>query len=147
MPNTFRYSTEQISQLLGNVSMIMPTLSEEILNYPNIKKTCSQIMRVNYILKNEAFNLKNMKTVEELKQLEKDNQFNYMLLSRCVSDLDYFFGNGQFYGNHLFYGEVNTHIREMINLWKGLPIKPQWLRATKLIQYKKRIEEFQLKSI
>lgn len=102
-------------------------------------------MRVNYILKNEAFNLKNMKTVKELKQLEKDNQFNYMLLSRCVSDLDYFFGNGQLYGNHLFYGEVNTHIREMINLWKRLPIKPQWLRATRLIQYKKRIEEFQLK--
>jgi hypothetical protein len=88
-----------------------------------------------------------MKTREELKQLEKDNQFNYMLLSRCRSDLDYFFGNGQLYGSRLFYGEIGTHMREMINLWKSLPLKPQWLRATKLIQYKKRVENFQLKSI
>jgi hypothetical protein len=88
-----------------------------------------------------------MKTREELKQLVKDNHFNYMLLGRCRSDLDYFFGNGQFYGNHLFYGEISTHMKEMINLWKSLPLKPEWLRATELIQYKKRVENFQLKSI
>ena len=88
-----------------------------------------------------------MKTEKDFRQLEKDNQFNYMVLSRCQSDLDYFFGNGQLYGNHLFYGEVNIHMREMINLWKKLPLKPQWLRATKLIQYKKRVTEFQSKSI
>ncbi|MFT6879128.1 MAG: hypothetical protein ACJARG_000052 [Arcticibacterium sp.] len=87
-----------------------------------------------------------MEKKKNLKQLEESNKFNYMLLGRLRMDLDYFFGNGQMHGRHLYYPEVGVHMREMINLWKRLPIKPQWLRATELIEYKRRVENFQLKS-
>ena len=81
----------------------------------------------------------------KLEQLVKNNQFNYMLLDRLRMDLDYFFGNGQLHVKHLFYEDVNVHMRAMINLWKSLPLKPEWLRATKLIEYKKKVGEFQSK--
>ena len=83
-----------------------------------------------------------MKTQDKLKQLELDNKHNYMLLDRCRSDVDYFFGNGQIYGHHLYYGEISKHMREMINLWKSLPLKPTWLRAAKLIEYKTRVNQY-----
>jgi hypothetical protein len=83
-----------------------------------------------------------MKNQERFRKLEKDNQFNYMLLSRCKMDIDYFFGNGQLYGNHLYFGEIKKHITGMIDLWKTLPLKPMWLRATSLIDYKKRVNDF-----
>ena len=79
-------------------------------------------------------------------QQEIEAKHTYLILSRCVADVNYFFGNGQIYGNHLFYGDIDSHITGMIDLWKSLPRKPQWLRAVDLIQYKKRVQDFKNKS-
>lgn len=65
-------------------------------------------------------------------------EFNYMLLSRFKMDLDYFWGCGNKFVGHLYWGDYETHMRETIDLWKKLPIKPEWLRATELINYKNR---------
>jgi len=65
-----------------------------------------------------------------------------MLLSRYQMDLDYYFGCGNMNPRHLYFGNIETHMRETINLWKQLPIKPEWLRATELIEYKTKVNSF-----
>ncbi|AGO47663.1 hypothetical protein Phi4:1_gp126 [Cellulophaga phage phi4:1] len=65
-------------------------------------------------------------------------KYNYMLLGRLQMDLDYYLGFGGRNEKHLFYSSIEEHIRETINLWKLLPVKPEWLRATKLIEYKNK---------
>lgn len=65
-------------------------------------------------------------------------KFKYMMLSRYQKDLEYYFGHGGKSERVLYFGDFQRHIREMINLWKELPIKPEWLRAKQLIEYKNR---------
>ena len=64
------------------------------------------------------------------------NRHSYMLLSRYQMDIEYYLGYGLRNDKVLYFGDFKTHIREMINLWKKLPVKPTWLRASKLIEYK-----------
>lgn len=66
------------------------------------------------------------------------DKHNYMMLSRYQMDVEYYFGYGNRSEKHLFFGDFKTHIREMIELWKKLPVKPEWLRATQLIEYKRK---------
>lgn len=54
-------------------------------------------------------------------------------------DVEYYLGYGNRNERHLYYGNVKEHITEMIKLWKKLPLKPEWLRATELIEYKKQL--------
>lgn len=54
-------------------------------------------------------------------------------------DLEYFWGYGGKCENRLYWGDYAKHIKETIKLWKLLPIKPQWFRATELIEYKNRL--------
>ena len=61
------------------------------------------------------------------------------MLGRLQMDLEYFLGNGNRNERHLYYLNAREHIKEMINLWKSLPKKPMWLRANKLIKYKKLV--------
>lgn len=68
----------------------------------------------------------------------KNQEFNYMLLSRLQMDVEYFLNYGNGCEKHLFYGDIKKHIAEMINLWKILPEKPIWLRAVDLVNYKKK---------
>jgi hypothetical protein len=67
-----------------------------------------------------------------------DYKFAYMLLSRYQSDIEYYFGYGNRCEKHLYHGNFQEHIRQTIELWKTLPAKPEWLRAKKLIEYKRR---------
>jgi hypothetical protein len=66
---------------------------------------------------------------------------NYMMLSRYQTDLDYYFGYGNKNEKHLYFLDIQEHINEMLSLWKNLPYKPVWLRATELIKYKTLIKE------
>lgn len=68
-----------------------------------------------------------------------DNKFNYMLLGRLQMDIEYFLGHGKRNEKHLYFQNAKEHIKETIELWKILPIKPEWLRASKLVEYKKQI--------
>ena len=66
-----------------------------------------------------------------------DNKFNYILLGRLQMDIEYYLGHGNRCEKHLYFNNAKKHIKETIKLWKSLPIKPEWLRAKKLIEYKK----------
>jgi len=59
-----------------------------------------------------------------------------MLLGRLQQDVEYFLGYGNRSEKHLYYGDIKTHVKEMIKLWKILPEKPEWLRAVDFIKYK-----------
>ena len=72
-------------------------------------------------------------TDEQVKQRKHD----YMMLARYQMDLDYYLGCGNRCEKHLYFGNIVVHFREVVKLWKSLPTKPQWLRATRIIQYKK----------
>lgn len=72
--------------------------------------------------------------------MENSHKFNYMLLGRYQMDLKYFWGNGNQYEKHLYFGNYQKHVRECIELWKKLPIKPEWFRANELITYKNKVK-------
>jgi len=85
-----------------------------------------------------------VKDLQEAKQeavdkLEKDNSYNYMLLDRLRSDLEYYWNWGHRNENVLYNKDYKKHIRKMINIWKQLPKKPIWLTANELISFKNRI--------
>lgn len=66
-------------------------------------------------------------------------EFNYMLLGRLQMDIEYYLNHGNRNDKHLYFQNAEDHIKETIALWKKLPTKPEWLRATKLIEYKKNM--------
>jgi hypothetical protein len=67
------------------------------------------------------------------------DKFSYMLLGRYEADILYFLGSGGRNERHLYFNTKEEHIKETINQWKKLSPKPEWLRASKLIEYKKRM--------
>lgn len=77
-----------------------------------------------------------MKTYKQRLVIQKAFQHEYMMLNRYQTDLDYYFGYGNRCENHLYFHSFVEHISETIKLWKKLPFKPSWLRATQLIEYK-----------
>lgn len=68
-----------------------------------------------------------------------DHKFNYMFLGRLQMDIEYFLNYGNRNEKHLYYQNAKEHIKETIALWKKLPVKPEWLRASQLIEYKKQL--------
>ena len=54
----------------------------------------------------------------------KDDKFLYMMLSRLVSDCDYFLGFGGRSVKNLWAGEVEKHIETMIEIWDYVDVKP-----------------------
>lgn len=77
----------------------------------------------------------------ENEQSEKDNKFNYMLLNRWQSDCEYFLGYGCGSENILPSKSVEEHILNMKELWKKLPVKPEWLSYEQIEQYEKDMLE------
>ena len=73
-----------------------------------------------------------------MKNLEQNWQHHYMMLSRYKQDLLYYWGCGNKFEKHLYWGDYKTHIKEIIKLWKILPIKPIWFRATEIIAFKNK---------
>lgn len=65
----------------------------------------------------------------------EDNRFNYMLLSRLQSDCDYFLGYGERHVKYLWAGSIDGQITKMRELYKTLPIKPEWLTMEQISDY------------
>lgn len=81
-----------------------------------------------------------MKTqVEAYKKNWEQFRHQYMMLGRYQADIEYFLGHGNRSTNQLFFKDPKEHIKQTIKQWKKLPIKPEWLRATELIEYKKQM--------
>jgi len=71
--------------------------------------------------------------------MKSNNSFSYMLLGRYQMDIEYFLNYGNRSEKHLYFDTKEEHIKETIILWKSLSPKPEWLRATKLIEYKNKM--------
>lgn len=67
-----------------------------------------------------------------------DDRFNYMLLSRLLTDCRYYLGNGNRCAKELWAHDEQKQIDKMRELYDLLPIKPEWLT-------KEQIEEFAAK--
>ncbi len=75
------------------------------------------------------------------KSSEKDNEFNYMMLSRLKSDNDYFLGYGNRNENNLWATNVEDQIIEMKRLWNILTVKPEWLSMEDILNYEKQMTD------
>ena len=73
---------------------------------------------------------------QKIKEQVLKNNFKYMLLGKLKSDCLYFLGYGGFSPKRLYNENEKEHINEMVELWKKLPLKPEWLRAKDLIKLK-----------
>lgn len=76
---------------------------------------------------------------ETVKKISKEQQFNYMMLSRLRSDCDYYLGNGNRQVSRLWSNSEKEQINKMKELYNGFPDdeKPEWLTYEQILQYEK----------
>lgn len=74
-----------------------------------------------------------------LKDLNEDNKFGYMMLSRLQHDNDYFLGNGSGSEKQLWAGNVEDQIKEMNKIWKELKDKPDWISLEDIADYETKM--------
>ena len=69
--------------------------------------------------------------------LNHDSQFRYMLLSRMMSDCEYYLGNGNHHSKHLWALNEDKHIGYMVEIWNSFPEqdKPEWLTFEEIKGY------------
>jgi hypothetical protein len=71
-----------------------------------------------------------------------DYEYDYRLLSRLVSDCEYYLGNGNRSEKHLWAGSVDAQIKKMKELWNGFPKvgKPKWCKMKDILDYEKKMK-------
>lgn len=74
--------------------------------------------------------------MEKIENINENQKFDYMLLSRLKNDCDYFLGFGNGLEKHLWAGTVEEHIEEMKKLYNKIKIKPEWITAEDIQKYK-----------
>lgn len=78
-------------------------------------------------------------TGETIFEYTSEDTFHYMMLSRLQSDCEYFlnwgFGSMNAIGGHT----IKEHIDEMKRLWFILPIQPEWLLYSQILEYEHRM--------
>jgi hypothetical protein len=79
---------------------------------------------------------------EEQEEMEKQEKFKfqYMMLDRLRSDVEYFLGWGEkIRFDRLINKNPQDHISKMKALYNILPVKPQWLSYEKILEYEKEL--------
>ncbi len=68
-------------------------------------------------------------------------KFHYMMLSRLVSDCEYYSRNP--HPKHLWAGSVSGQISEMKRLWNELPKrkKPEWLSMEGILDWETKLNK------
>ncbi len=68
-------------------------------------------------------------------------KFHYMMLSRLVSDCEYYSRNP--HPKHLWAGSVSGQISEMKRLWNELPKrgKPKWLSMEGILDWETKLNK------
>lgn len=66
---------------------------------------------------------------------EKDEKFDYQLLSRLQQDCEYYLGHGNRAKKHLWAGDEAEQIAKMKEIYEGLSEKPEWLTLEQIAQY------------
>lgn len=103
----------------------------------SVLKTVSE-MDLTYF--GEKFNCEPMGSqAGDIEIVQPEPKFKYMLLSRYQMDVEYYLNHGSRNKRHLYHMDERKQIESMIALWKELPQKPDWLRAKKLIEYKRQL--------
>ena len=74
--------------------------------------------------------------MEQIENINENEKFNYMLLSRLQNDCKYFLGFGNGLEKYLWAGTVEEHIEEMEKLYNNLAIKPEWITEEDIQKYK-----------
>jgi hypothetical protein len=78
-----------------------------------------------------------MNTFREFLSEGKEQEFQYMMLGRLETDVEYFLGAGNGSEKHLWAGNVKDQIKEMKKIWNMLKVKPEWLTMDQIKQYEK----------
>lgn len=73
--------------------------------------------------------------------LSRDACFRYMLLSRMMSDCNYYLGFGCKSPKRLWAGEEKEQIAYMKAIWNSFPedAKPEWLSFQEILDYEKQM--------
>lgn len=79
--------------------------------------------------------------IGEIEERKKEEyRFEYMMLDRLRSDVEYFLGWGKrMRFDRLVDASPQCHIDEMKKLYDLLPVKPQWLSYEKILEYEKEL--------
>lgn len=72
-------------------------------------------------------------------------EFNYMLLGRLKSDIDFYLHHGGRKEKDLYYKDTNKHLKEMWKIWDSFTEeqKPEWLTYQDLKEYENIINNTQ----
>lgn len=66
-------------------------------------------------------------------------EFDYMMLSRLIMDLEYYFGNGNKHAKFLFYDTIEEHIAEVEKQYNALSPSPEWFTQNDLNEWKEKV--------
>ena len=64
-------------------------------------------------------------------------ELEYMLLSRCQQDCEFFLGYGNRLEKFLWSLNVKDHITNMKDLWNAFEEKPEWISYEDILDYEK----------
>lgn len=94
-------------------------------------------------------NIRNMERFKDIEVITVGDEnlpngqerFNYMMLSRLLSDCKYYLGNGNRYEGHLWAKTVKEQIEEMKRIWGQFAEnkKPEWLTWEDILNYEKEM--------
>ena len=71
--------------------------------------------------------------------MNRDDQFDYMLLGRLQMDCEYYIKTSTC-NKHLWAGNVTDQIFKMKQLWLQFRQKPEWLSFTEILNYEKQMK-------
>lgn len=78
-------------------------------------------------------------TGETIFEYTSEDTFHYMMLSRLQSDCEYFLNWGFGSIDAIWGLTIKSHINEMKRLWFILPIQPEWLLYSQILEYEQRM--------
>lgn len=82
---------------------------------------------------------KNGESYAEGGEISEEDRFNYMMLDRLRTDVEYYLGYGRRRKDILRGASVDEHINAMKEIWHKLPEKPQWLSMEQIDDYRNRM--------
>lgn len=74
------------------------------------------------------------------KEMQKSQEFTYMMLSRLRQDCEFFLNWGNGNRDRLYHGNIVDHIADMIKLHNNLVFKPEWLTLKEINKYSKNMK-------
>jgi len=70
--------------------------------------------------------------------IKHDADFQFMMLSRLLQDVEYYFGHGGRNVKHLWVGTIKEHLKYVEKLFNHL--EPEWLTTVQIEWYKSQSE-------